>query len=140
MEEMEKKLLEKFLTRNPNPMEEDQVKDLLEGYLLSQGWQVVVKKGQERGMDIEATNGVERWVIEVKGWANGKEQQQGNYFLNALRELLQRMGDDQAKYSIAFPDLPRYRGLWKRLPAVAKSRTGISCLFVSQHGSVVEAP
>lgn len=34
------------------------------------------------------------------------------------------------------PDLPKYRGLWDRLPKLAKQRTGIDILFVDQDGNV----
>jgi len=134
----QRKALEWLLKRNPNPLEEDQVKGLLQRHLESKHWQVSVKPGQTKGTDVEATNATARWVIEVKGWGNGSEQQQGNNFLAALGELLQRMERDDAKYSLAFPDIPRYRRLWDRIPSFAKRRTGISCLFVDKEGRVVE--
>jgi hypothetical protein len=61
-----------------------------------------------------------------------------NFFLGVLGELLQRMKDPQARYSIAMPDLPQYRGLWERLPTLAKERTRISALFVTAAGDVKE--
>lgn len=61
-----------------------------------------------------------------------------NYFLGVLGELLQRMSDPEAKYSIALPDLPQFRRLWDRLPAQAKGRTGISALFVNDSGRIEE--
>ena len=33
--------------------------------------------------------------------------------------------------SIALPDLPQFRGLLQRLPALAKSRTGITTLHMT---------
>jgi hypothetical protein len=42
-----------------------------------------------------------------------------NYFLGALGEILQRMEDPTAKYSIALPDLQQFRNLWKKLPSLA---------------------
>jgi hypothetical protein len=57
-----------------------------------------------------------------------------NYFLSILGELLQRMDDPEAEYSIALPDMKQFRGLWQRLPKLAKSRTKISALFISQSG------
>jgi len=48
------------------------------------------------------------------------------------------MDDAEARYSIAFPDLPQFRGLWRRFPRLAKERTGISALFVSTLGTVEE--
>lgn len=62
-----------------------------------------------------------------------------NYFLGILGETLQRMADEEAKYSIALPDVPQFRGLWSRLPELAKSRTTITALFVSPEGVVRES-
>jgi hypothetical protein len=61
-----------------------------------------------------------------------------NYFLAVLGELLQRMDDGSAKYSIALPDLQQFRNLWLRLPRLAKQKTGISCLFVDSRGNIQE--
>ena len=60
-----------------------------------------------------------------------------NYFLSMLGETLQRMDDPDASYSIAVPDLPQFRGLWARLPALAKSRTQISAIFAGERDEVV---
>ena len=55
-----------------------------------------------------------------------------------LGELLQRMTEPSAKYSIALPDVGQFRGLWQRLPRLAKDRAQISCLFVRDDGTVSE--
>jgi hypothetical protein len=49
------------------------------------------------------------------------------------------MHDTNARYSIALPDMAQFRGLWARLPQLAKERTKISALFVSADGGVTEA-
>jgi hypothetical protein len=131
--------LRRFRERNPSALEEDEVKTFLRRWLESDGWHVDVKWGKKRGIDIEATKGPDRWIIEAKGWAGGSPQQQGNYFLQAVCETLQRMTISDAKYSLAFPDIPRYRGLWERFPRIAKHRTGISCLFLDERGGVFES-
>lgn len=95
--------------------------------------------GRAHGIDIEARKETAHWIIEAKGWAGGSEQQQGNYFWAAIAETLQRMAFDDAKYSVAFPDIPRYQGLWNRFPDIAKQRTGISCLFVNKQGAIFES-
>jgi hypothetical protein len=61
-----------------------------------------------------------------------------NYFLAVLGQLLQRMDDPGAKYSIALPDLPQFRRLWDSLPPLAKKRTEISAVFVAASGQVQE--
>jgi len=132
--------LRKFLEKNPNPLDEDGVKKRISSHLSADGWQVEVKWGKARGIDIEAKKGTARWVIEAKGFAGADLVMQGEYFKDVLGEILQRMAVDGAKYSIAFPDAPRYRDLWDQLPTLAKRRTGISCLFVDKHGGVFECP
>jgi hypothetical protein len=44
-------------------------------------------------------------IIEAKGEVRS-DQQQGNNFLNALGELLQRMDDPEAAYALALPANP----------------------------------
>ncbi len=62
-----------------------------------------------------------------------------NYFLSVLGEILQRMEDPHVKYSIAFPDMEKYRRLWKELPNLAKERTKITALFVTDQGKINES-
>jgi len=59
-----------------------------------------------------------------------------NYFIGILGETLQRMSDPAARYTIAFPGLTQYRRLWAQLAELAKSRTGITIIFVSNAGHV----
>lgn len=116
-------------------LSEDEIKEVLVGWLRNDGWEPTVAWGNTRGIDIEATRGPERWVIEVKG-PGSRQPMRVNYFIGILGETLQRMDDPNAWYSIALPDLPQYRGLWDRLPDLAKSRTRISIIFVAQDGRV----
>lgn len=116
-------------------LNEDELKRALQGWLLKDGWTAAVAWGRTPGVDIAATRAGERWLIEVKG-AGSRPAMRVNYFLGALGELLQRMDDDRASYSIALPDLPQFRGLWERLPSLAKRRMGISALFVDARGNV----
>ena len=116
-------------------MPEDEVKRHVESWLRRDGWQVNVQWGHQPGIDIEATRGSERWVIEAKG-CGSLQPMRVNYFIGILGETLQRMDDPAAHYSIALPDLPQYRGLWQRLPRLAKTRTGISILFVGSDGKI----
>lgn len=117
-------------------LSEDEVKHLLEKWLVSKGWQVEVAWGHKQGVDIEARRGNMRWIIEVKG-CGSRQPMRVNYFLGGLGELLQRMDKPEVEYSIAFPDMQQFRGLWGRLPSLAKARTGISALFVAASGNVV---
>ena len=112
-----------------NKLQEDEVKKCLEAWLHDQGWQTKIDWGRTRGVDITATKRRKRWLIEVKGCGSGSAMRV-NYFIGVLGEVLQRMDDPEARYSIAIPDMAQFRGLWERLPALAKKRTGISALFV----------
>ena len=116
-------------------LSEDAVKERLVDWLEAQGWKTEVAWGQTRGIDIDATRGQERWIIEVKG-CGSRQPMRVNYFLAILGETLQRMDDPQARYSIALPDMAQYRGLWDRLPRVAKERTEITAMFVTANGDV----
>jgi hypothetical protein len=116
---------------------EDDVKRCVATYLRSRGLHVEVKWGRDRGIDILASGAAERWVVEAKG-AVASDQQQGNYFLGALGELVQRMDDPDARYALALPDNRRYRGLVARLPELARMRFNLTILFVSDDGQVTE--
>jgi hypothetical protein len=111
---------------------EDEIKAALEKYLEEEGNRVLsVAWGRTRGVDIEATGPEGRILIEVKGDAP-TPQMQGNYFLGALGELLQRMEDPDATYAIALPDRPRFRGLVQRFPEEARRRLALVWLFVGR--------
>lgn len=118
---------------------EDALKEILENWLVAQGWKVKIAWGRERGIDIYATKENKRWVIEVKGQGS-LSAMRANYFLGILGETLQRMEDPNAKYSIALPDINQFRNLWRRLPLLAKSRTGITAIFIDENGDVNEIP
>lgn len=123
--------------RSFQPLSEDHLKYVLQEHLVNQGWDVQVAWGKTRGIDIEAMKGNDRWVIEVKGHGS-LQPMRVNYFISILGELLQRMDDPTAKYSIALPNIKQYRGLWDRLPALAKERTQITALFISENGDIDE--
>ncbi len=116
-------------------LSEDSLKKHLEKWLTLNGWKVQVAWGHAQGIDICATQGDKKWMIEVKG-EGSRQPMRVNYFLGVLSETLQRMDDPLAEYSIALPDLQQFRNLWKRLPNLAKSRTGITILFIDRDGNV----
>ena len=118
-------------------LSEDEIKNALASWLADKGWSTEIAWGRKQGIDIDAKRGKMRWIIEVKG-PGSRPQMRVNYFLAILGETLQRMDDPSAKYSISLPDLPQFRGLWKRLPNIAKKRTGVSMLFVSLNGQIDE--
>lgn len=116
-------------------LSEDEVKEKLKEHLEKEGWKTKVADGKKHGIDIEAIKGNQRWVIEVKG--NGSlKPMRTNYFLAVLGEILQRMDDENTKYSIAFPNLREYKDLWGKLPQLAKDRTKIDMILVDENGEI----
>lgn len=117
------------------PLSEETIKQMLNDYLISQGWQTDVAWGGSHGIDIDARRGSERWIIEIKG-CGSLNAMRVNYFLSVLGELLQRMDDPVARYSIALPNIQQFRNLWARLPELAKRRTTIDAILVSEDGRI----
>lgn len=113
-----------------NHKSEDYIKQKIHKYLTDNGWEVDVAYGKKRGIDILAKKEALRWVIEVKG-CGSRPPMRNNYFLTVLGETLQRMDCNETRYSIAFPDMEKFRRLWNELPNLAKERTKIDCIFVS---------
>jgi hypothetical protein len=111
---------------------EDSVKAAVQAHLEALGYTVDVAWGRTRGIDIEAKHvSLARLVIEAKGEVLS-DQQQGNYFLGALGELIQRLDDPDAIYALALPDNKRYRGLVARLPALARQRLNLTVYWVTR--------
>jgi hypothetical protein len=127
------------MKKNADDISEKRIKHILETYLASRGWKTEIAWNVNRGIDIEANRGPERWIIEVKG-SCPYNPVYVNYFLSVLGEILQRMDDPECKYSIALPDIEQFHRLWERLPALAKNRTEITALFVNLTGEVTESP
>ncbi|KAA1399664.1 MarR family transcriptional regulator [Aeromicrobium ginsengisoli] len=113
---------------------EDEVKTALKAYLEADGYHVEVAWGRTQGIDIDATRPGSHLIIEAKGEAPAGAQQV-NYFLGALGELLQRMGDAEAEYGLALPDHRQYIGLVDRLPALARERLHLRVWFVGRSGN-----
>jgi len=116
---------------------EDDIKRSVKNWLEADGWHVDVRWGRDRGIDVDARRGDSRWVIEAKG-CGSRNAMRVNYFIAMLGETLQRMEEPMTRYSIALPDLQQFRGLWARLPQLAKARTEITALFISETGTVTE--
>lgn len=119
-------------------LQEDEVKHYLKIYLEENNWSIEKFADKNKhGVDIEAKRDGEKWLIEVKG-CGSRQPMRNNYFISVLGEILQRMNDSNARYSIAFPDMKQYRNLWNKLPNIAKERTTIDMLLVDSKGNVKE--
>jgi hypothetical protein len=109
----------------------------LEKHLISLGWYPDVPAGSNSGIDILAVSERRKWIIKIK-YPTFPQPNPVNTFVSVLGEILQRMEDPTDKFSIAVPDTPPFSRLWKRLPPLAKERTGITALFVNPAGQVRE--
>ena len=118
-------------------LQEEDVKRILNDYLVSNGWTTKVAWNHTPGVDIDAKKDVRHWLIEVKGPGSRPEMRE-NYFLSIIGETLKRMDDPNARYSIAFPNMVQYRRLWNQLPNLAKKRTTIDLLLVDKDGKIEE--
>jgi hypothetical protein len=118
-------------------LSEDQIKKMLEIELKKTGWNVDMADGGLHGIDVDAHRGKERWIIKVKG-PGTRNEMRINDFIGILGELLHKMNDPNARYSIALPDLEQFRRLWKKLPGLAKERTGISIVYINKEGKIQE--
>jgi hypothetical protein len=101
------------------------------------GWQVQSIWGRAAAIDFEAQRDAQRWMIAAKG-SSSFDAVRVNYFLAILGELLQRMTDADARYSIALPDMKQLHRFWPTLPSIAKARTEVTALFVAPSGEVTE--
>ena len=111
---------------------EDDVKMAVKAHLEEQGFGVAVAWGRERGVDIDARHlDGRRYMIEAKGGL-ASDQQQGNYFLGAIGELVQRMAEPEVQYALALPANRRYRGLVNRLHRHAWERLGLVVFWVQR--------
>jgi hypothetical protein len=94
---------------------EDQVKQAVHAVLQTAGWHVETRWGHLPGIDIEATRGTDRLVVEAKGEGT-RPAMRVNFLLGALGELLQRMDTPDARYGLALPAHRQFVGLICRLP------------------------
>ena len=123
-------------SRKADGLSEDEIKRSVASWLETQGWDVHIAWGRSPGIDIDATKGRERWIIEAKG-VGAHYQARHNYFTAIIGSIIERMDNGHARYSIALPDIAQFRSRWARLPGFAKQRTGITALFVAVDGRVI---
>jgi hypothetical protein len=128
-----------MIMKHAGYLPEKKMKYILEEYLASQGWARENAIFNNQDIDLEVSRGDEKWRVQIKS-AICLTDEIINSFVSALGQILQRMDDSSCKYSIALPDTRPFRRLWERVPRLAKSRTGITALFISETGEVKEIP
>lgn len=102
---------------------------LIKNWLEEKGWVTV-----EHNRYIEASKEERRWYIDIYQTTRGRKMP----LPNKLTEVIQKMDDKDATYSVALVDSPIYRKQWNELPEVAKERLKISVLLADRLGHVLE--
>jgi len=118
-------------------MTEDEVNAAIKSTLEGLASEVHIKWGQKSGSDILAVIGDRRLVIEAKGEGSYR-QMLGNYFLNALGEILQRMSENLASYAVALPAHASYIELVLKLPKRVREVLQLDFYFVRPKETIYE--
>lgn len=122
-----------FAYKGKRGMAEDEVKAAMKSTLEGRGYEVHVKWGKKSGSDILAVIGGTQLVIEAKGEGTSR-QMLGNYYLNALGEILQRMSESGTEYGIALPAHSSYIELVLKLPKEVRTAPRLDFYFVRPTG------
>jgi hypothetical protein len=136
---------------------EARVQAMLIKYLHREGWEIVRSADtarRERGIDIEATRGIETVAIEVKGFpgrnyadprrtgerkrTQPSTQAKGWYGRAILAAMIVRTQRPAVRAVIAFPDFPRYRELYRQT-AEQLQKCDIELWWITREGSVTVA-
>jgi len=118
-------------------MTEDEVKAAVKSALEGIAYDVRVSWGQKDGPDIEAAIGTSKILIEAKG--EGRYRQMlGNFFLQALGQIIQRMSDESVAYGIAFPAHSSYIELVLKIPTRVRQALRLDFYFVRPSGTTYE--
>lgn len=117
-----------FPYRDMSGLSEDAVKAAVAAVLQVDGWETDIRWGHVHGIDIAASRGDERLILEAKG-EGSRNPMRVNYFLGALGELLQRMESPDFRYGIAVPAHRQFIGLILRLPLWVRSHLNL-CFYL----------
>jgi hypothetical protein len=136
---------------------EARVQAMLIKYLDREGWEIVRSADtarRERGIDIEATRGIETVAIEVKGFpgrnyadprragerkrTQPSTQAKGWYGRAILAAMIVRTQRPAVRAVIAFPDFPRYRELYRQT-AGQLQKCDIELWWITREGNVTVA-
>ncbi len=126
-----------FAYKGKRGMAEDEVKAAMKSTLEGRGYEVHVRWGKKSGSDILAVIGGTRLVIEAKGEGTSR-QMLGNYYLNVLGEILQRMSETGTEYGIALPAHSSYIELVLKLPKQVRTALHLDFYFVRPTGTTHE--
>ncbi|MEG0264538.1 MAG: AT hook domain-containing protein [Erysipelotrichaceae bacterium] len=102
---------------------------LVKAWLGEHGWAYEESKDY-----IEAFHDDKKWVINVQGIKRGRKQT----LPVKLSEVMKRIDDENAHYSIAFNDSLTYRRQWNEIPSRVKERLNMSVILADKKGNITE--
>lgn len=102
---------------------------LVKAWLEERGWETL-----EHNRFIEAKREDEKWFIDIYQATRGRKMP----LPNKLTEVIKKMEDESAFYSVALVDSPIYRRQWNEIPDVAKDRLKVSVLLADRTGQILE--
>lgn len=100
------------------------VQAALEKYFLRLGYEVE-SDGQ---VDLIATNGHTRWVVEAKGLTS----QVGLDFNTCIGQIVKSMYCEDTNYAIAFPNHVKYEFQCSKIPNIFRMRNNLYLLIVDE--------
>lgn len=107
----------------------NELPSLIKEWLEEKGWDII-----EHARYIEAHKDMQKWYIDIYQATRGRKMP----LPNKLTEILKRMEDRDAYYSVALVDSPIYRKQWNEIPLAAKERLQVSVILADRLGHVLE--
>ncbi len=106
-------------------------------HLEKDGWRVNISYRRYHGREVVGIKEDRKWIIVVSGTGSYMSLRT-KHFAVCLGELLMHTDEDNAKYSVVLPRTSEFLKVWKKFPTLARSRTGISALFIDMDGCIEE--
>lgn len=107
----------------------NELPSLIKEWLEEKGWNTV-----EHSRYIEAQKDTQKWYIDIYQATRGRKMP----LPNKITEMLKKMDDGDAHYSVALVDSPVYRKQWNEIPSAAKERLQVSVILADRAGRVLE--
>ena len=115
---------------------EEVVKDLVCRQLERDGYSVKKKLPREKGADIEGLSNQHGGVIvEAKGEASRPEMFY-NFFLAALGQIVMRMSEENARYTVALPAHEKFVKLVRGVSQSARKKLNLEFWLVEAPGCI----
>ena len=107
----------------------NELPSLIKEWLEEKGWETI-----EHNRYIEAKKQERKWFIDIYQTTRGRKVP----LPSKLTDMIKKMDDNDAYYSVALVDSPIYRKQWNEIPSVAKERLQVSVILADRMGHVLE--